>query len=306
MLHTFLFFCIGISLVCYVYAAWLSMHYGSLKVVGLTERNYYYFSYKYLTAPVDLDPIYVSLYVNFAILILLFRPLKNKSLSLLLLFYFLVFNVLVASKIGIIACFIIFSFYFLGRIKNKFIAVGICCIILASLAWAIKSSTFLRERFIVSTQFNYELPWAGDWNSTSQRLAIWTCAIETVGKVFPWGYGTSDAKKALNETYRSKNYIRGYEDEYNAHSEYLHALLEVGIFGFAALLLIFAWPFIQSIKTGNSLFVYFLILIFFYFFVEIVLTRRAGVIFFSFFYSLLALNGVIEQRRDQTTISDEI
>lgn len=306
ILYAFLVFCIGLSVVCYAYAVWQSIYYGSLKVVSPTERDYYYFSYKFLTYPVDVDPIYVSLYTNFSIIILLFRPLNKKINTFLLIVYLVVFNILVASKAGIIGLVLIFSLVFLGRIRNKALAFGICVTLLALLAWAVTSSKFLRERFIVSTQFDYELPWVGDWNSASQRVAIWTCAVETIERVFPMGYGTSNGQLALNETYKSKKYIRGYEDEYNAHNEYLHTLLETGIFGIVAIALVFLWPGIQSIKNKDTLSLYFLILIFFYFFVETVLARRDGGVFFSFFYSLLALNGLIEKRRAQTKTPDEI
>ena len=306
MLYTFLIFCVGLSLVCYTYAAWQAIHHGSFKVVGDTERAYYYFSYMQLTYPVDLDPIYVSLYVNVSIIILLFRPLKNKVITVLLVVYLVIFNILVASKAGIIGLLLIFSLWCIGRIKNKVLAIGICLVVLLTLVLTVRTSKFLRERFIVSTQFIYDRPWAGDWNSTSQRLAIWTCAVETIGKVFPLGYGTSNGQMALNQTYKSKNYIRGYEDKYNAHSEYLYTLLETGVFGLIVILLMFLWPGIQSVKNKDPLFLYFLILIFFYFFVETVLARRSGGVFVSFFYSLLALNGVIEKRRTQTKIPDEI
>jgi O-antigen ligase len=306
MLYTFLIFCVGLSLVCYAYAAWQSIHHGSFKVVGQTERVYYYFSYMYLTYPVDLDPIYVSLYVNFSIIILLFRPLNNKVINVFLILYLVLFNVLVASKAGMIALLLIFSLWCVGRIRNKVLAFGICLVALTAFVSTVTTSKFLSERFIVSTQFNYESPWAGDWNSTSQRLAIWTSAVETIGKVFPLGYGTSNGQLALNQTYKSKNYIRGYEDKYNAHSEYLFALLDTGIFGIVVIILMFLWPGIQSLKNKDLLFLYFLILIFFYFFVETVLARRSGGVFVSFFYSLLALNGLIEKRRIQIKNPDEI
>lgn len=306
ILYTFLFFCFALSLVCYTYATWQSIHHGSFKVVEQTERIYYYFSYKYLTYPVSLDPIYVSLYTNFSILILLFRPLNKKAITFLLLVYFVVFNILVASKAGIIGLGLIFSLLCLSYIRNKVFAAGICLVALAFLTWGVFSSKFLKERFIVSTQFDYEVPWAGNWNSTSQRLAIWSCAVETISKVFPLGYGTSNGQLALNETYKSKNYIRGYEDQYNAHSEYLYTLLDTGVFGIVVLVFVFVWPLIESLKYKDNLFLYFLILIFFYFFVETVLARRDGGVFFSFFYSLLALNGLIEKRRAQTKTPDEI
>ncbi len=306
MLYTFVVFCVGISIVCYGYAAWQSWQNGSFTVVSQTERPYYYFSYNYLTNPVDVDPIYLSLYVNLGIIILLFRPLKHRWLCIFLIVHLLIFNVLIASKAGIIGLVIIFGVYFFNLIRSKLVALGIYTVALILLVWIISSSKFLKDRFIQSTTYNYELPWAGDWNSTSQRLAIWNCAVETISKVFPLGYGTSNGQLALNEMYRSKNYVRGYEDLHDTHNEYLETLLETGVFGLAALLLIFIWPTVQSIRHKDSLFLCFLFLLFFYFFVETVLTRRVGLLFFSFFYSLLTLNEWMITQKAKNSSSDEI
>jgi O-antigen ligase len=289
MLYAFVLVCLTISLVCYANAIWNIIQAGAIQVEG-KERNYYYFSYLQLTSIVRIDPIYLSLYINFSIVILLFKPLKKRIISFVLVVYLILFNLLVASKAGIIGLIIVLVIYILSLIRNRYLAVGGTILIVTTFVVLLFSSKFLKERFIVSTEFEYDRPWAGDWNSTSQRLAIWTCAVETIKDVFPWGYGTADGQKALNKTYVKKKYIRGYEDDYNAHSEYLHTMLDTGVLGLLVLLIILCWPLFRSLNLGNQLFTSFLVLMIFYFVVEVVLARRDGITFFLFFYCLLAIN----------------
>ena len=278
--------CALISIICYTNAFFNVIENSSFKVVGNLERDYYYFSYIHLTSPVNVDPIYLSLYVNFSIIVLLTRNIIGTAFRIVLLLYFCVFIFLIASKIGIICLVLILMVYLMYLIKSRILIVSLTVGIPLILFIVIFSSNFLKDRFIVTTKFKYELPWLGDWNSFSQRLAIWSCALDAVGRVFPLGYGTSNGQAALEEIYKERKYIRGYEDRYNAHNEYIFTILESGIFGLLILLLMIAVPIAWDFKAHSTLF-YFQILIFLYFFVEVIMARRIGITFCLFFYSLL-------------------
>jgi O-antigen ligase len=200
---------------------------------------------------------------------------------------------LLASKVGIIGLGVIILLYFFNRMKNKILAVAICAVILGAFVITIYNSKFLRQRFLVSLEFNYESPYNGSWNSVSQRLAIWSCVVETLEPVFPLGYGTGNGQKALNKTYESNKYIRGFEDEYNAHSEFFHTTLETGAFGLVVLLLMILLPLIHAARIQDTLFAIFIIVFCLYFLVDVVFARRPGIFVFSFFFSILAVRNQI-------------
>jgi len=294
MMYAFVLVCLGMSVVCYVNALRNVIVHDSFTVIN--ERNYYYFSYMPLTTVARIDPIYASLYTNFSILILLFRPIRIKWLGVVALVYFVIFNLLVASKVGILVLMAIFVLFVSSKIKNKIIVVGVIVFMAMSFFAALTRVAFLKDRFIASTTFNYELPWSGNWNSTSQRLAIWTCAVETIQKNFPLGYGTADGQEALHATYVKNRFVRGYEDDYNAHNEFLYTWLDLGVFGFIILMTMIVLPAKTAIKNRDPLFFSFIMICSLYFLVEVVLTRRAGMNFFCFFYSLLAVNDFICKR----------
>lgn len=293
MLYAFLGVVLIMSIVCYGNALVNIIENKSLKVVGNTERSYYYFSYMPLTHIIRIDPIYLSLYVNFGVIILLLRPLKNKVLNIFILGYLVLFIVLISSKAGIVMMAAIFALFLFGSFRSRVLAFVIAGLITIALFTGLNKWDFLRERFVVSLEFRYDVAWAGNWNSSSQRMAIWTCAIETIEKNFPLGYGTSDGQKALVETYVSNKYIRGYEDNYNAHNEFIFTWLDTGIFGVTVLIGMIVVPFVRNLGRKDHLFLYFLVCCVGYFLVEAILNRRLGLNFFCFFYGLLAINDFI-------------
>lgn len=304
ILYAFVIACFGVSLVCYGGAIWnVIEHHSFIVVTRATERTYYYFSYLPFVQIANTEPIYLSLFVNFCILVFLFRPLRMKWLNIAAILYAVVFNVLVSSKAGLVVTLIIFIMYAFSFILNKTVAMGLSMLLAIGCFLAVYHIAFLRERFLVSAKFDYESAYAGEWNSTSQRLAIWSCAIESILKHPFSGYGTGDGQLALNETYSEKKYVRGYEDEYNAHSEYLFTWLDLGLIGLGVLSCLIVYPLVLAYKRGDNLFLFLLIMCSIYFLVEVVLTRRFGINFFSFFYSLLAVNDFICRNKD---ISHEV
>lgn len=288
ILAFFVFLCFVASVVCYAVAIINVITHNSFTVT--LERQYYYFSYKHLTQAVDLEPIYLSLFINFCILIIQHSRLQlAPAFKWSMVVYFVVFNVLVAAKIGILCMIAIFLIYGLFSISNRLIRVLVCLLAPLILAATIFLSPFLKDRFILPLDFEYDSAYAGTWNSFTQRLAIWSCSMEAIKNVFPLGYGTGDGKPELYKSYVKMNYIRGIEDRYNAHNEYIHTLLDLGVFGLIILIAILGSSITLSIRYSHSLLLYLIILMFIYFFIEVVLTRRFGIFFFSFFYSLLVM-----------------
>ncbi|MEO5977855.1 MAG: O-antigen ligase family protein [Chryseolinea sp.] len=289
MLYAFLVACLALSLICYGNAVINIVENHSFIAIGKNERPYYYLAYMMLTEPVKLDPVYLSIYINFCILIVLFRPTGRSWINVILIGYLCVFNLSLASKAGILINAMVFLLFTYSLMRRKIVALGVCILLIAVFATAIFKSDFLRERFIVSTQFEYDRPWAGDWNSTSQRIAIWACSLETIGNNFPFGYGTGNGELELYKTYHKKNYIRGYEDGYNSHNEFLFTWLDLGIFGAIVLVAVMLIPLYFTVKINEPLYTYAILCFLLYFCVEVVLTRRAGINFLSFIYGLMAV-----------------
>jgi O-antigen ligase len=290
LLYVFLAFCAVLSVLCYAHAIDNIVTNHSFRVVGEKERTYYYYSYIYLTESIDISPIYLSLYVNFCILILVFIPLHNRYVNALAILYFSVFVFLIGSKIGILWLPLFLVLYLGTLIRNKIVLAGVLTVVVIAIYVLIQRADFLRERFFASLEYDYTLPHSSNWNSTSQRLAIWNCTWEAIENQFPWGYGTGSGQTAVDDIYHSKGYIRGYEDHYNAHNEFLSTVLDLGLPGLLVLIVTMIVPLIKGVRTSDRLLAFSLVLIVFYFFIEVIFARRMGIIFFSLFYPLVALS----------------
>ncbi|MBL0742224.1 O-antigen ligase family protein [Chryseolinea lacunae] len=301
VLNTWVFLCLLASLICYVNAAQNIIGHDSFSVVEHKERQYYYYSYLYLVEPVGIDPIYLSLYVNFSIVILVLRPFAGKIANMLIVGYLVVFNVLISSKIGIIALVVVGLLYLLYRIRNKYMAVGAAAVLLILLIAVIQKSHFLRSRFVQATTYEFDDAYAGNWNSISQRLAIWKCAAEAAADVFPLGYGTGSGQYKLHDKYVKYHYTRGIEDNYNAHSEYLFTLLDIGALGLVVVLLMIILPLVRAFRTNNHMLFCLQCFILIYFSVEVIFARRFGIFFYAFFYPLLFVYGMSATDVKRTT-----
>jgi O-antigen ligase len=119
------------------------------------------------------------------------------------------------------------------------------------------------------------------------RILIWDAATQVALKNLPLGVGTGDVKDELKKQYETNHYIRAYEENYNAHNQYLQIFATLGIVGFLSFLIILILPFRIGFKNKDILFLVFGIIICINFLVESMLEKQAGIMFFCFFFPLL-------------------
>ncbi len=285
ILGVFLAACLLASFVCYGYAFFNIIQH---KSIMSDQSGEYYFSYVNLTNPVKIDPIYLSLFCNFACVIALQSPfIKSPWLRGLIVLYLSVFIFMIASKMGIIALAAVALQWTISRTHQRIPSLILVISLLALFVLGIYKLPFLSDRFLTSTQFNYAEEDGGKWNSTTFRLAIWSCAKEAIEMHPLLGCGTGGGQKVLEGVYHEKNFVWGLKHQYNAHNEFLSTQLDLGIVGLLLVVAMLIIGFIQSIKSKDALTLSFFCIIFLYFLIETVLARQKGVVFFSFFFSLL-------------------
>lgn len=274
------------SLICYGHALYRVLENRSFSEVNM-DRKYYYFSYLYLTQPSNSTPIYLGLFSNFAFIAVLYKFSFSLALRIALLVYIGVFIILVASKIAMISLVLTILVFVLFKQRSWFKSSVLFVSLVLVIAAAIYLFPFLRERFLTPVILDYKQPYASAWNSTSLRLAIWNCSTEAIKRNPLVGYGTGDGQRALEVIYREKGFVRGVEDGFNAHNQFMLTMLDLGIVGFLILFIMLAYPFLEAIKSRDMLTISFLIIIFLVFCIEGLFARQKGIAFFSFFYSLL-------------------
>jgi O-antigen ligase len=285
ILLLFLLACILSTAFCLFHAAYNVIRFG-IPIYQPGCRDCFYFYSYLLTEPINISPVYFSMFCNLALLIALNTSHVRKEVYRAIIWVYLaVFIVICGSIAGIVCACILTMLWLMYAGFKKIIAcilIGLFIIISISIC-----TTLFKEQIRASFKFNYTDESGHISDHTADKLLIWKSAIKAIAKTPATGYGTSDGQKAIEEIYDKNDLTREKVDSLNAHNEFLSATLDVGISGFIVLTVMLVLPFVQAVKSSDIFAIGFILLSLSFFFVEAVLERQKGIVFFSFFYSLL-------------------
>ena len=280
----FVISCFFAALICLVKSAW---NYTSSIYI------FYYESFSFF-----MHPAYFSMYLNLALLMILFDlesiwtgHVFAKIFLLFCCVFFPFAIILLSSKIGFLMMGIIFVFFasYMVFVKRKFY-IGIVSIVLflSSLLYLIFFSQAAFDRFKLSSYALFNDSKLDPKEGTTVRMHIWKAGLELVSDS-PWiGYGTGDIKDVLMNKYLDKGILEAYKYKLNAHNQFIQICIATGLLGFIILLLSFFYPMLVSFRLKNYLYALFLLTIILNLLVESMLETQAGVIFYAFFNSLFA------------------
>lgn len=240
---------------------------------------------------VSFHPTYMALYAVFALLFLdkIKESLSKKWFYFLTLF-FLVFILFTASRIALVALFVLFIYRAILFRKKRDIVTLVSIILLFGITYTF-SNDFRYKINQISTfkGLSYD---NNDYGSVSVRVAKTKAAFYTWKKNIWFGVGIDDLKNELIKQYRSKK-IECWpcaQRRYNPHNQYLSYLSGHGIVGlllFFTTLLFFG---IQGVKNKNQLLVESLIIVLIFMLTESLFERQKGITIVLFF--LLFLNTI--------------
>lgn len=202
--------------------------------------QYFYYTYTYLAAPLEMHPTYFSAIVSLAIFYFVLTFKSNKVLASICLPVLLVFNVLLFSR-GALTGFmagLAFMALFISSSKQKIIAIASIVVFASVIA------IVLQDRLKIMLHQNKEVLQRNVEVSDSYLYHVrsWYCAVEAIGQSnLLMGYGTGDEMDVLNTCYRSNGW--GAMIGLKAHNEYLSETIRHGIPGF------FSAPFIVDISA---------------------------------------------------------
>ena len=126
-------------------------------------------------------------------------------------------------------------------------------------------------------------------DETNPRLIIWQAAWNGMVENLPWGVGTGDGNGTIQEKYHENGHWLDDDHPYNAHNQFLSALLTNGIPGIIIVLLFFYAPLGLAIRHRDLFLLSLFLLMFLNCMVECMFDRRAGVDFFAIMIPLMLL-----------------
>ena len=278
-------FALSLALLAIFFVIWAAAIFES----GSTEV----FFYHALVAPLDLNAIYVSVFVSLSILFLLFKQ-KRSPQSLITLGVLSIFLLLLASKIIIVATAILGFLGMLNTFKRATI-LKILPFLILCLGLLVFTSNPIKKRFqreinssnISETIQNEEFNKVYDWTGTTIRLfqaRIFTELL--IEEPILWkGYGINNSKDKIVEKQKQYNLWQGYHT-YNFHNQYIQAFAELGIFGLICLFLLLRALLKRYLETKDSLLLFLFFIMLVVFITESYLWRQRGLYHFLVLYCL--------------------
>lgn len=275
--------------------------------VVYTPQHDFIFRYRNeFNSNTGIAPTYASMYIVFAIIIIVIDGFRNRRtlFPLIFLMIFLLGNLfLLAAKMPIIALgLIVLLLWFTGYIrgvslKRKWVLMlgvvlvaGITCLLV-----------FTRWNEII-TFMNYSSTQTNE-NSVGIRRMINQCNIEIASNHFWSGVGPLNAQQELTRCYYQFEGDDFSRHVFNSHNQYFDYLISYGIVGLILLLVISGLPLMVGIKRRDPLLLTFSVLTILCLLTENILSRHSGVIFYCFFYCLL-LNKMNEHKKTPEVISE--
>ena len=230
---------------------------------------------------------YVALYATFVYILIFKNLLENQHTmpkARVVLLYFLEVFLAVGifcmySRAGILIFLIvhlIWSAYAIYLKHSRWKIISLILVIVFS-AFAVFLITAPDNRFTMDS-LTLE---SEDGKRPDPRLIIWQAAWDGAVENLPWGVGTGDGNDMVVKMYHENGFWTNSDHPYNAHNQFLFAMLTNGILGLILTILYFLVPFCTAIKHRDMMLFSIFLLLFFNCLVECMFDRRAGVDFFA-------------------------
>jgi len=275
----------SLMLLAHAYYAWFNYH--NANSFYYTELSWFFHS------------TYLSMYYDFAIVILLFRGLLDdkpesnlRKTGYLLLSAFFVFMVfLLSSKAGILVlslvCLLTLLFLVMRRRFKKAFVVFLVMSGLFVVGFTVLSVT--AKRFIIATEVMASDPKkvADSKDGTAERRVIWKATMDIIQRDPIVGVGTGDIKDELIQQYKVNGNFIVVERNLNSHNQYLQTFATLGLPGILTLLAMLFIPAFLTFRSRHFVYLSFLLIFATNILFESMFEIQAGVIFFAFFNTLL-------------------
>ncbi len=281
ILLSFVGSCLLASIVCVVVNMYLSVRdYNTL-------FHQWQFSHSRLAEPIDMHPVYLSMYLCmsfFILLDMLHQPwfLITKTMQFIVVLVMVGFLVLIV-QLGGRTITLGFGVIFMTMVlRNAWLKNSLRLLILALLVPALIAVLVILNP-VVQTRFTDLLKNTANSNYGSYfaRTNLWSPGWQVIQDNIWVGVGTGDGQAELDRQYQLDHYQDGLG--MNLHNQYLETLLAGGIVGLVSMLIIFGFQLQTGLQRKDLLYIQFVILFLFGCITESMLSSNKGIVFFLLF-----------------------
>ncbi|WP_068839843.1 O-antigen ligase family protein [Pontibacter akesuensis] len=225
LLNIYLISAVIVSIFCIA-----SSFYNNIDISNLGAVDWEAITYHNLSDAIGFHAIYLSMYVSFALFILLFQwPELQGKLKVAAVFCLLVlsiFLVLLSARIVLLA-FLLITFtatlVYAYQKREIFKFTGIYIIVLLTCVVVTLSIPTLQTRVKEAVNYNSEYSIDKQWGGRAMRLLKWECCIKIIKENPVIGVGTGSEQDFLQECYIEEKFyplLHWPEIKFNAHNQY--------------------------------------------------------------------------------------
>ncbi|MFK8008205.1 MAG: O-antigen ligase family protein [Saprospiraceae bacterium] len=289
---------------CFVASVYCCIN-GFLKYMETGEN---WMTYKNFGSFLSFHPTYFSMYLSFALFIVLFFMIKKikiysvkyKKGSGILASWFFIIIILLSSRMTILATVLILGISFLAWMcfqQKIWRGIGISLLAITLLFFVIKNipSVGRRTQHTINSAVNKD----SNKINSAPRISLWNAATTVIKENLIIGTGTGDMQDELVKIYQERNYERALKDNFNPHSQYLQTTATLGIIGGVLLLIYLMAPFLIAFQQRDYLYLLFLSLVLMSFLTESILQTQRGTLFFGFFHTFLTMR-LLENKKSKS------
>lgn len=227
---------------------------------------------------------YFGLFCSFAILVVLVKLVKAKSIKikafyafliLFLSFYLLLLGARTSLFATLIATIIFLLFTTAISSKLKKYTGTLLILFLCVGALIISGDKKLKYRYYHLLE-----------KSLDNRVNLWQASLSVIEENPIFGVGTGDASTELLKEYEQRKLSEPFTRKYNAHNQYLDSTIRIGIIGSFPLALYLLSSLYLALKDKELLHIVFLCIFIIACFTEVLLIRQKGIVFFMLFNTL--------------------
>ena len=262
-------------------------------IIGLintfrTKDVSYLFYHKLSGNLSNMNAIYLSVFISFAITYYLNKKIKSK-LDIFSILFLSLFLILLSSKI-VITITIMSSIFILSknfRLKKvslshkRFAGIILLLFFLASLNFYDRvEEEFYKTKVsevLTKKEFGHIYLWTGTGLRMFQIRAFTEILLEK--KKYFLGLGLNNSQKSLNDKYNEYDLYPGFQN-YNFHNQYIQIQAELGFTGLLLVVSILIIMLKQAISFKDYFLLSFIFLIVFVFMTESFIWRQRGMVFF--------------------------
>lgn len=268
--------CVATLLICYTNSIY--------EMIAGNEPLHYFWRYRHLnhqfTHIADTHPAYLGLFIVTSIAFLFMETTIKKWVKLILVIFFLLGLLQLASRMAILSVILLIIFLIGSKFKShwKEISFGFIVLLLVGILFVYKGSGFMKDRLISIEKLEKD-----------ERIRRYSISVDIFNENLIFGIGNANKDRVRIKKYLENNFETAALEKYNAHNQFLEYLSVNGIIGAIVFMAVFSYLFYLPWKNRNLFFLTLITLFFIANLTESMLVRIKGIEFFAITVSLLLI-----------------